>query len=285
MTNTVITWLKQRRQRLRKVGLILAVAIFGSGFVLAINHLPKESLEFRLELILAYAFFLPPITYLFQSIELTLNARAVDVRLPRRTAAEIVLYANAATYLPIPGGLLTRTAALKAHGVSLARSGSVVLLFTGLAGTVSFAYAGFWTLGRDHSFGWAALMIATVGAISCIIIAIRAQVRAMIVAWEVLLRIVTTFYESACLVLIFAAIGSTVSFSQVAVLVISGFIAMALTIFPSGFGVREGIVALLSPLVGIDPATGFVAAATARIIAMAWMAILALGIALWKGGD
>jgi uncharacterized membrane protein YbhN (UPF0104 family) len=57
---------------------------------------------------------------------------------------------------------------------------------------------------------------------------------------------------------------------------------MALTIFPSGLGVREAIIALISPIVGVDPATAFLAAAAGRIVGLVWMA--ALGIVVLAAG-
>jgi len=282
MLSSLIGGLRERRQGLRKIGLGAAIVIFTAGFILAIRATPQGMLEVRFAILIPYALFLPPLTYLLQSIELTLTAKAVGVRLNRKQASEIVLYSNVATFLPIPGGLLTRTAALRANGVPVARSATAVLLFTGIAGTVAFAYAGLWVIASQPIMGTASLMIAAIGATICSGIARRLQVASSVIGQAVTLRIATTIYESLCFVIIFAAIGAPIALNQAAVLVVSGFIAMALTIFPSGIGVREGIVALLSPLVGIDPATGFLAAATMRIVALAWMILLSILVLFWR---
>lgn len=285
MFERAIDWLRERRDRLRKYGLVGTVVIFSVGLVVAIRATPEGLLDLRPNLLIAYAIVLPPITYFLQTIELMLNGRAVGARLTRKEAAEIVLYANAATYLPIPGGLLTRTAALRAKGVAVGRSASAVLLFTGLAGTVSFAYAGMWMVFRNPIMGVGAFALSAVGAVACLAIARKAQVPRAVIGQESLLRLTVNVYESVCYVIIFAAIGVPIDFSQASVLVVSGFIAMALTVFPSGMGVREAIVALISPLVGIDPATGFLASATARVVAIAWMIVLAVGLITLRSND
>jgi hypothetical protein len=259
---------------MRKFGLAIAILVFVGGFILAVRNAPYEILRLRVPILAAYAIFLPPITYILQSAELWLSAKAVDIDLTRRQTIEIVVYSNAATLLPIPGGLFTRTAAFRANGVPVARSASVVVLFTAIAGSVSFAYSSLWVLAQVPLLGMAELVLAVIGAALCCSLARRLNVSAAILLRDVALRLMTVVFETGCFVAIFAAIGASITLQQAAFLVVSGFIAMALTIFPSGFGIREAIVALLSTFVGVDPATAFLAAAAARIVAFAWMAAL-----------
>lgn len=282
MLTELITALRSKRSELRQVGLAMAILIFVVGLILAIRNAPEEMLHLRIPILAAYAVFLPPITYLLQSAELWLSAKAVGITLTRKQTIEIVVYSNAATLLPIPGGLFTRTAAFRANGIPVARSASVVVLFTAIAGSVSFAYSGLWVMAQSPLLGLAELVIAAIGAGACLILSRKLKVPGAILLRDVTLRVSTVFFETACFIVIFAAIGAAITWQQAAFLVVSGFIAMALTIFPSGFGVREAIVALLSPFVGVDPATAFLAAAAGRIVALAWMA--ALGIVVLMGG-
>ncbi|HET6942716.1 MAG TPA: lysylphosphatidylglycerol synthase domain-containing protein [Sphingomicrobium sp.] len=277
-----VSVLRDKRRELRQVGLGIAILIFIVGFFLAIRNAPHEILHLRLPILAAYAIFLPPITYLIQSVELRLSAKAVGITLTRKQAIEIVVYSNASTLLPIPGGLLTRAAALRANGVTVVRSASVVILFTGIAGSISFAYSGAWVLFQQPLLGLAAFTTALLGAAICFKLSRKLDVPRAILSKDVALRIFTVLFETGCFIVIFAAIGASITVQQAAFLVVSGFIAMALTIFPSGFGIREAIVALLSPLVGVDPATAFLAAAAGRIVGLLWMA--ALGIVILVTG-
>jgi hypothetical protein len=283
MLSEFISLVGNKRGELRKFGLVIAILIFVVGFILAIRNAPGEMLRLRVPILAAYAIFLPPITYLLQSAELWLSAKAVGITLTRKQTVEIVVYSNAATLLPIPGGLFTRTAAFRANGIPVARSASVVVLFTAVAGSVSFAFSGLWVLAQVPLLGFAELALSVIGAGLCFVLSRKLAVPNAIMGRNLVLRLVTVCFETACFVVIFAAIGATITWQQAAFLVVSGFLAMALTIFPSGFGVREAIVALLSTFIGVDPATAFLAAATGRIVALAWMA--ALGVALLIAGS
>lgn len=271
-------YLRQRRNNLRKFGMAAAILVFVGGLVISVRSAPAELLRLRPAVLISYAVMLPPIGFLIQAFELGLTARAVNLTFSRRKSLEIVLYSNAANYLPIPGGLITRTAALRSGGVSVARSASVVILFTGIAGSVAFAYAGLWNLASNLVIGLCGLIIALIGVVACAIIARKQQLALDIIGRDVLLRVATNAYETLALMIIFYAIGVSIDFDQAAFLVVSGFLAMILMIFPSGLGVREAIVAFLSPMVGIDPATGFLAAAAARVVGTAWM--VGLGVAV-----
>jgi hypothetical protein len=274
---SVVLELRRRSARLRKFGMALAILLFAAGFFLAIRHVP-QGVRLNVRIIAAYALLFPPVGYVLQSAEMWLSAKATGVTLRHRQAIEIIVYANAFALLPIPGGLLTRTAALRAHGVSVARSISAVILFTSIAGSISFAYAGLWNLSREPVLGAAALLIAAGGGgVSCIL-SQRLQVSREILRNAVIVAVLAVLYETGTFIVIFAAIGTSITAEQAAFLVVSGFIAMALTIFPSGFGVREAIVALISPLVGIDPATAFLAAAAARVVGLIWMVAIAIAI-------
>jgi hypothetical protein len=282
MLTDLISFVRDKRHALRKTGLVIAILIFVVGLILAIHNAPKEMLRLKVPVLAAYAIFLPPITYLLQSWELWLSAKAVGITLTRKQTIEIVVYSNAATLLPIPGGLFTRTAAFRANGVPVARSASVVVLFTAIAGSVSFAYSGLWVLARAPLLGFAELAIAAIGAAACIVLSRKLEVVGAILSKDIALRVLTVVFETGCFVVIFAAIGTSITMQQAAFLVVAGFIAMALTIFPSGLGVREAIIALISPIVGVDPATAFLAAAAGRIVGLVWMA--ALGIVVLAAG-
>lgn len=274
--SAAIEFARQRRRGLRNVGMVAAILVFIVGLILSLRAASADLLRLQPGLLIAYAVFLPPISFLIQALEFGLTARAVGVTLTLKQSLEIVLYSSAANYLPIPGGLITRTAALRSNGVAIARSASVIILFTGIAGSVAFAYAGLWTLEGHLPIGLFGLLVALAGAITCGAIARRQRVSKTVVARAVILRAATNAFETLSFVVIFNAIGMPIQLHQAAFLVVSGFLAMLLMIFPSGLGIKEAIVAFLSPIVGIDPAAGFLAAAAARVVGMAWMVILGL---------
>jgi hypothetical protein len=278
MLEAFLAKVRERREGLRKFGLVTALIIFIGGIVIAFHAAPDDFLRLNPPILLGYLVIIPPISYALQCADVRLSARAAGTRLSWKQAIEVVVYSNVATLLPIPGGLLTRVAALRTRGVSTTRSAMIVLLFTGIIGTVSFAYAGAWLVKQTAVPGIAFLGIALLGAFVCAVLARRAAVSWAIIAQEVLLRLLVSVLETISFVIIFAAIGVSVGIPQAAVLVLSSFVGLVVNVVPSGIGIREGVVALLSPSVGIDPAIGFLAASIARIVAFLWLAGMAAGL-------
>jgi uncharacterized membrane protein YbhN (UPF0104 family) len=74
------------------------------------------------------------------------------------------------------------------------------------------------------------------------------------------------------------AVGVQIDFDQASVLVVASFVGTAISIVPAGLGVSEGAVAILSPLVGIDPAVGFLSATINRIVTKAGLGILSAAL-------
>jgi hypothetical protein len=65
-------------------------------------------------------------------------------------------------------------------------------------------------------------------------------------------------------------------------MVVGSVIGLVFNKIPSGIGIREGVVALMSPVVGIAPAMGFLAAAVVRVVDFIWMGFTA-ALLLWRG--
>ncbi len=173
---------------------------------------------------------------------------------------------------------MTRVAALKAKGISVARSSLIVLLFTGIFGTVAFTYAGLWLAPHPLALGFG--LVAIAGLVTTANIASKAKIPWRIIAQESGLRLLGVALETFGLLCAFASIGLSVEIRQTGVMVIAGFVGLLINIVPAEIGIREGVIAFLSPYVGIAPALGFLAAAVTRVIDFAWMCLLAAFLAL-----
>jgi len=86
--------------------------------------------------------------------------------------------------------------------------------------------------------------------------------------------------QSFRLFLIAAALRFNVSYAQTTTLVIATVAAAAIGFLPSGLGAREGIAAVLAPIVGLPAAVGLVITAVDRLISLAVLSILAGGVAV-----
>ena len=77
------------------------------------------------------------------------------------------------------------------------------------------------------------------------------------------------------LFLIAAALRFDVSFAQTTTLAIATVAAAAIGFLPSGLGAREGIAAILAPIVGFPAAVGLVITAVDRLVSLAMLSVLA----------
>lgn len=269
--------IRARQRELRKYGLIIALIAFAAGLVVALNSV--DLLRIKLPFLLAYALVLVPLGFVLQCCELRLLAKAGNASLSWHEAIEVVIYSKAATLLPVPGGFMTRVAALKVKGVPVAKSSLIILLFTGIFGTIAFTYAAIWLAPHPLAVGF--LFVALAGLMTCMILATRVKVRWSIIAQEVGLRILGVALETIGLVCAFASIGVSAEVQQTGVMVVASFVGLLVNIVPAGIGIKEGVIALLSPYVGIAPALGFLAAALTRVIDFAWMGLLAI-LQIWR---
>ena len=77
------------------------------------------------------------------------------------------------------------------------------------------------------------------------------------------------------LFLVAAALRFDVSYAQTTTLAIAAVAAAAIGFLPSGLGAREGIAALLAPIVGFPAAVGLVITAVDRLVSLIVLSVLA----------
>ena len=80
--------------------------------------------------------------------------------------------------------------------------------------------------------------------------------------------------------LVAAALRFDVTFPQTSALVIASVSAAAIGFLPAGLGAREGLAALLSPIVGIPAAVGLVVTAVDRVVNLVVLSMLSVIVTL-----
>ncbi|RHW18375.1 hypothetical protein D1610_07915 [Sphingomonas gilva] len=266
-------WISERRDRLRKYGLALALLMFIGGLAWAMSRLPDLPSRLRYEPLLALLVIGAPVGALLNSVELHALSRIGGGRMAWRTAFEVTVYTNAANMLPLPGGALAKMAAMKLHGVGYRAGSAMIVLSYAVWGGLAFLYSAgalMW-LGQ----GRLAALFATLGAA---LLLICGAGFARFAHWRMvgivaLMRLVSLPLEALRYVLAMMAVGTAIGFGQSSVFVVASFVGSAAMIAPSGLGVGETVVALLSPAVAVPAAVGFVGAAIGRVV---WMTGLAL---------
>jgi hypothetical protein len=266
-------WLSRYRERMKPVLMFLALALFCGGLYLSLHARPDMLNALQLRPLLLIFFLSLPAGMVVSAFDFQLLARLSDAKVPFWRAGEIVVFTRAANMLPIPGSFAVRMAALKVRGVTLLRSGKLMLVFTIIWAGMGFAFSAFWLAMQTlwlpafffgaigGAFLWGASYSGT-----------RLSIAPADLLKIALLRFALVALDAFSLLFALQALSLDVSYQQTAILVAAGFVSF---LVPAGIGVRETAIAILSPLAGIDPASGFLAASLSRITGMTFLALCA----------
>jgi uncharacterized membrane protein YbhN (UPF0104 family) len=176
---------------------------------------------------------------------------------------------SAANLLPIPGAVVVRLANLHKGGVKVGRginlTAIIGLTWVGsaclLGGIANF-------VGHpDFGAGSVALGVSLL-VVSLVLLARILEPGDRLAGSVELIAIEAGFVtmQALRLWLVAAALRFDVSFAQSSALVIAAVSAAAIGFLPAGLGAREGIAAVLSPVVGIPAAVGLVITAVDRVV-------------------
>lgn len=268
------------QQRTRNAALFLGGIAFLIGLILALKsepHLVQDINWIPASLVLALGV---PLTMLANSLEFKLSGASMQRRIPLRRALEISTIASAANLLPLPGGLATRVAALKSHGIAYRDGIAVNFLFMFLWVALAFSLTGGFVWAHEI---WLASLFLGVGLLfggASYIWAQRRSVPLAIYGMASLQRLAMLLIETLRIWLCLLALDIEAGLGQAAVFVIGGVVGSAAALVPAGLGIREGVSAGLAPFIGLSASAGFLATALNRVIGMLFLAPVAISISL-----
>lgn len=260
--------------------LIAAAAAFLVGLVLSIQAQPQVLSQLQWFPILLIALIIVPATLTLNAMEFALSARMIGHSIRFGPALETTIVGTAANLLPLPGSTIVRVAALKAAGATLTRGFSTTALTAVIWIGVAFGYAGLWSLqigGWLPGFGLAITGSAVLAASA--LIASRYFDSPHIVLVLILNRLGLVSLDAVRTYLAFAALGEASTLAQASILTVSTVLGYCVAFVPGGLGVREGIAALIAPLLGLQSASAFLAISLSRIVGLGavMLAAAALG--------
>jgi uncharacterized membrane protein YbhN (UPF0104 family) len=191
---------------------------------------------------------------------------------------QITVLGSAANLLPMPGAVMVRLANLRKAGVRVTRglnlTAIIGLAWLGTAGVVGGAVQ----LWSHTAFALAALAIGSILLAIGTLMLTRALDPGTRVAGALELLAIEcafVFMQALRVFLVAAALRFDVSYAQTTTLVIATVAAAAIGFLPSGLGAREGIAALLAPIVGFPAAVGLVITAVDRVVSLIVLSVLA----------
>ncbi len=263
-------WVSKNKLKLKPIAMLAALSLFCVGLFLSLRFSPDILGRIEIGPLLVILLITLPVGLMINAADFQVMAHLSGVTVKFRSAVEIVLYSRAASLLPIPGSFAVRMTVLKAKGATFKRSGGLMFLFTAIWGGIGFCFSAAWLTFQAPLF--LTVAFATIGLAllsACYWFVHRTKMELHSVLTAAVLRFALIALEAITLMMAVRAIGVDAQYHQTAILVVAPFLA---GIVPAGFGVRETLIALLAPIAGIDPATGFLAGVAARVSGMAFLA-------------
>lgn len=220
-----------------------------------------------------------PLSLVLKAAEYLLASRVAGRTPSAGRSLEVAVVSSAANLLPLPGSLLVTVRSLSedgsTYGTAVAASavpGLTWLAVTGVVGGAAIAVEGPVGLG---ALTIGAGLAAAVGAAS--LFSGTAGSRVGTGEMHLVLSIVAVeagwlAVSALRLGLAVSALGVSIDPTQAVALSVAGALTVAIGFFPGGLGVREALIASLSPLIGLPFDTGVLIGSLDRVI---WLAFLA----------
>jgi hypothetical protein len=272
------------RKRRNSPGLLLfALGLFVAFTVVAVRALPPIERPIRWELLLVAGLICVPISTALNALEYRVMAHFADHHPPALEIVQVSIMGTAANLLPVPGAVVVRLANLHKGGVRMTRG----LNLTAIIGLTWVGSAcvlgGIANMPAHPGFGSAALALGvSLMTVSLILLTRTLEPGTRLAGSIELVAIEAGFAAVSAmrLFLVAAALRFDVSFGQAAALMIAAVSAAAVGFLPSGLGVREGIAAILSPIVGLPAAVGLVITAVERVVGLVVLSVFAAIVTL-----
>jgi len=271
---------KMRRrpsQRTERILLAVSLVAFVVLGVLAATHFPDVGTGVRWEVLLPVGIIGMSLNLVLNALEFEVTARFVGRRIPLLRAMRITIMGSAANLLPLPGGALVRVQALAADGARYRHTLTAAAVMGGMAVGASFVLVGL-TNVADIGVG-VLLALLTAGLLVFVIATAmlrtasdtRRATRFALLAFG--LEALYLMVASVRLWLIFIGLGVEVSLPAAFALSGVGTVASAAGIFPGELGIKEALIGLVSPLVGVPVAVGVTGAVVARLFGFAVLSV------------
>ena len=258
--------------------LIAALGAFIAFTILGFLALPPIDQPIRWELLVVAGLVCVPVIVALNALEYRLMAHMAQHHPPMLEIVQITVMGSAANLLPMPGAVMVRLANLRKAGVRVTHglnlTAIIGLAWLGTAGVLG----GVVQLWSHTAFALAALAIGSALLFIAVLMLSRALDTGTRVAGAVeLLAIECAFIlmQALRLFLVAAALRFDVSYGQAATLAIATVAAAAIGFLPSGPGAREGLAALLAPIVGLPAAVGVVITAVDRLVSLVVLSLFA----------
>ncbi|HEY8525576.1 MAG TPA: lysylphosphatidylglycerol synthase domain-containing protein [Acidimicrobiales bacterium] len=267
------------RPRVRPWLFAATALVFVALAVTSFRSLPDEGRSARPEVVAVLVLVTTPLTLLLNAFEYRFMASRLGHRVGMRPAMKVSLIASIANYLPAPGGIAVRTAALKREG-STVRSAVSINAVAGLVWLGATGLIGGGSMLLDDRLvgrGVAATVAGTVAMVGSVVWLRRGGGRWAPMFWQILgIEVAVVLVSGARVWLSLAAIGQATDFGAAIAISSATVFAALFGIFPAGLGLRELIAGGIATAVAVPAASAVAASAVDRIASQVGMALTAV---------
>lgn len=229
-----------------------------------------------------------PASLALKSTEYQISARLVSQQPSQSRSLKVAVVSAAANLLPLPGSMIVTVRSLSEDGSNYGSAisagavpGVAWLSLTGLIGGTAIVIEGQLLVG---GFIVLAGLIAGIAAWKLFQTATAHQASSLPLALSVVgVEVAWLMVSALRLALAVTALGVSITPTQALALSVAGALTVAIGFFPGGLGLREALLAALSPLIGLEFNTGVLLGALDRLIWLSFLAI-ASGVLLATSG-
>lgn len=270
----LIDRVRHSRRRWQRPLLAFATAALIGGCGISIVNLDLRLSDLSIAPLMAIVLLIIPASIAYSALNMMLMGHAARVPFDFRLGVKVSVFAQVAELLPIPGGVIVRTAALVRAGGSTGRSAKLVIAFSLLWIACGAVGAGLALAG----LGWPAHALTATGAASALVICgwLTARFGLQVAIAAAALRLLGVSLVAWRLMLAFAVIGVALPWLDSATFAFATILGSAASLVPAGLGVSEGLSALVAKPAGVAPAAAFLAAALSRLLGFGVNTLLAL---------
>ena len=270
--------------RVERILLAVSFVAFVVVAVLAIDNFPEVGTGIRWEILLPAGILGTAASLVFNGTEFAVTARFVGQRIPFSRAMRVTIIGSAANLLPLPGGALVRVQSLAADGARYRHSLTAAATIGVMSVGATFVVVGFANTGTVSTGAVLALLGIGVVVIAIATAMLRtasdARRASRFGMWFLIVEAAYATMASFRLWLIFKGLGVHVDLPAAFALSGVGSIATAASFFPGELGVKEALVGLVSPLVGVQVAVGVTGAVVTRLFTFAGLAVASISLFL-----
>lgn len=269
---------RELHPRIRQFALAVSVVVFVALSLVAYRSVSTELGSANWALILTAGGVGAVVSQLVNSLEYREIARLSGEQTPLWQAIRVSFIASTANLLPIPGSVMVRVNSLVKQGATVRKVATISLAVGGYFVSLAMLASG---LVVAVARGSLVMAICGIGGLMGVIASAALLVSAGCRSLSGHLRIVLI---EMCLIivgglritLILIGLGFDVRPSQGVGLMVAGAMTTAVGFFPAGLGLREGLIAMISPIVGITAAAGLSGAIVERVFRMLMLASCAV---------